>query len=54
MRQIEMYESGDVLTYDRMHLDDEYGGFGDVAREAEDEWRPFEIRDATAFRQRGE
>jgi hypothetical protein len=29
VRQIEVYENGPVLKYDRDHLDDEYGGLGD-------------------------
>jgi hypothetical protein len=43
VRQIEMYQSGDVLTYDQTHLADDYGMLGDQALEGEDEWRPFEI-----------
>jgi hypothetical protein len=43
VRQIEMYESGDLLAYDGTQLDDEYGGLGDQALEGEDEWKPVEI-----------
>lgn len=43
VRQIEIYESGDVLTYDQTHLDDEYGGLGEAALDGEEEWKPFEI-----------
>ena len=41
-RQLEIYSSGDVLAYDRAHLDDEYGGLGDQPL-ADQEWNAFEI-----------
>ena len=36
MRQIEIYEGGQVLCYDREHPDDEYGGLAEVALDPEE------------------
>ena len=43
VRQIEMYQSGDVLTYDQTHLVDDYGMLGDQALEGENDWKLFDI-----------
>src|SRR5215471_3199570 len=42
LRQLEVYSSGDCLAYDQAHLDDEYGGLGDLSLGG-DEWSPFAI-----------
>lgn len=36
MRQIEVYEGGQVLFYDREHPDDKYGGLGEAALDPEE------------------
>lgn len=40
--QIEVYDSGVILAYDRCHVEDEFGGLSQVPLDA-DEWSPFEI-----------
>ncbi len=42
IHQIQIYENGNVLSYDRNHLDDLYGGLGDQALNL-DEFEQFEI-----------
>lgn len=42
LRQIEIYDGGQTLFYDRQHLKDRYGGLGDQALDA-DEFEPFKI-----------
>jgi hypothetical protein len=44
-RQIEIYASGDVLTYDRNHIEDDYGGLSEAALD-DPEWDAFEISSA--------
>lgn len=41
-QQIERYDSGVVLAYDRYHIEDEFGGLSRVELNR-DEWAPFEI-----------
>lgn len=41
-QQVEVYESGVTLAYDRHHREDEFGGLSEVPLEP-DEWTPFEI-----------
>src|SRR5262249_31086075 len=48
-RQIEIYASGDVLTYDGDHIKDDYGGLSEAALDG-DEWERFEIS-ADEFKQ---
>ncbi len=48
-RQIEVYEGGQALKYDKGHLEDAYGGLGEGALDlGRDGFLPFEI-DATEF-----
>lgn len=43
-RQIEVYQRGTVLTYDRAHLEDAFGGLSEAAFDLEaDGFLPFEI-----------
>lgn len=42
LRQVEVYDSGVVLTYDRSHDHDEFGGLGDQPIDADD-FASFEI-----------
>lgn len=41
-RQLEVYADGNVLAYDKTHVDDEFGGLSQAALEASD-FKPFEI-----------
>jgi hypothetical protein len=41
-QQVEVYESGVILAYDRHHTEDEFGGLSEVPLEP-GEWTPFEI-----------
>ena len=41
-QQVEVYDSGVILAYDRHHVEDEFGGMSEVPLDA-DEWAPFEI-----------
>jgi hypothetical protein len=45
LRQIEIYDGGQVLFYDRQHMNDEYGMLGDQPLDA-DEFEPFKITQA--------
>jgi hypothetical protein len=47
VRQLEQYDSGDILKYDETHIEDEFGQLGEKALDLED-FAPFEI-DQTAF-----
>jgi hypothetical protein len=50
-REIEIYEHGAVLRYDRRHFHDQYGGLADqrfarTAEEFESEWTEFELQES--------
>jgi hypothetical protein len=45
-QQVERYEAGVLLAYDRCHREDQYGGMA-VEPLDPDEWAPFEIDIAT-------
>jgi hypothetical protein len=43
-RQIEKYPNGNVLSYDRTHLEDEYGALAIMVIDGDPEyWAPYEI-----------
>ena len=41
-QQVEVYDSGVILAYDRYHAEDQFGGMSQVELDP-DEWSPFEI-----------
>ncbi len=41
VRQLQVFETGHVLRYDRQHQDDHYGGLGDQPLDGD--WTPYEI-----------
>lgn len=45
MRQLEVYEGGQVLKYEAGHMDDGFGGLGEQALE-QDDFAAFEITKA--------
>ena len=49
LRQLELYENGTVLKYDKSHLHDEFGALGDQPLEL-DEFASYEISES-AFRE---
>lgn len=51
-QQVEVYDSGVILAYDRYHVEDQFGGMSQVELDP-DEWSPFEIDIDTYQRETG-